>query len=410
MVSGRVGAEPSCEFQITRYTTSYPDMYRPPKNVFLLSITSFFSDFSTEMVFSVFPAFFVSVLKTGASSLGLVEGVAEGVSNLIKIYGGKLSDKIQKRKPFIITGYALAVATRPFYVAVGSVTGVVGLRVVDRIGKGLRGGPRDALISLSTPKEQLGQAFGFHRMCDTFGAIAGPLVAYLILRAYPDAFDMVFLSSFIVGVFAVVALFFVKDIVAGVRNNTISVAAAAGFSREFKLYLVALFFLSLGSLPVAVMLLTTQDIGLALASIPLFYMVYNIAYAGFSVAAGKVSDSWGAKNVIRVGYLILVASYVFLGFASNTALLVAGFFVLGLFPALTDGIQRAFAAELTPAETRGGAMGMVNAVAGFGLLFAGIGGGLIWEHVGANYAFAVAGICVLGGVVVLSSTSTRRVA
>ena len=185
--------------------------YRPPRNVRLLGLVSFFNDFSSEMVLAVFPAFFTSVLKTGASSLGLVEGVADGVANIIKIYAGRISDAKQKRKPFIFLGYTLSVAIRPLYILVSTVGGVLGLRVTDRIGKGLREGPRDAIISLSTPKEELGRAFGYHRMMDTLGAVVGPFIAYLILARYPTGFHAVFLTAFVVGIFAVVSIFFVRE-------------------------------------------------------------------------------------------------------------------------------------------------------------------------------------------------------
>ena len=140
------------------------------------------------MVFAVFPAFFTSVLKAGAGSLGLVDGIAEFASNLFKIYSGALSDRFQKRKPLVVAGYALSVATRPFYILVASVGGALGLRVLDRVGKGLRDSPRDAIISLSTPREELGRSFGYHRAMDTAGAIIGPLAAYLLLRPLPAAF------------------------------------------------------------------------------------------------------------------------------------------------------------------------------------------------------------------------------
>ena len=156
-----------------------------PRNVFFLGLTSFFNDFSSEMVASVFPAFFISVLKAGAESLGLVEGVAEAASNLIKVYSGRWSDRIEKRKVFAIVGYTLSVFTRPFYVFAGSVGAVIGLRLTDRIGKGLRDPPRDALISLSTSKEEIGRSFGYHRAMDTLGAIVGPLVAYIVLSYNP---------------------------------------------------------------------------------------------------------------------------------------------------------------------------------------------------------------------------------
>ncbi len=377
--------------------------YRPPRNVFLIGLTSFFNDLSNEMIISIFPAFFTSVLKAGAGSLGLVEGLADGAANIIKIYAGGFSDKIQKRKPFMILGYGLSVAIRPLYILVSSVSGVVGIRVTDRIGKGLREAPRDAIISLSTSKEEMGRAFGYHRMLDTLGAILGPLVAYLILRAYPEGFNIVFVVAFIVGLFAVASLIFVKDIVGEVRKGNISLDSLAEFSHDFKHYLVAIFLLSAGSVPVAVLLLKTQHLGLTLASIPLFYMLYNLSFAGFSVTAGGMSDRIGSRTVMRLGYVILLSGYFIIFFAENTITLALGFLVLGLFPALTDGVARALASELTPASHRAGAYGLVNATAGFGLMVAGIGGGYIWEHFGSGYALLTGGVFVVVGIIVLST-------
>ena len=199
-----------------------------PRTVFFLGLTSFFNDFSSEMVASIFPAFFISVLKTGAESLGLVEGIADAASNLIKIYSGRLSDRIERRKVFAVAGYTLSVFTRPFYVLAGSVGAVIGLRLMDRIGKGLRDSPRDALISLSTPKEEIGRSFGYHRAMDTLGAIVGPLVAYVVLLYSPMAFNSVFIIAFIIGLLAVASLWLVQDMRQTLKVRQIE--ALEGFS------------------------------------------------------------------------------------------------------------------------------------------------------------------------------------
>ncbi|MBI5798861.1 MAG: MFS transporter [Candidatus Yonathbacteria bacterium] len=377
--------------------------YRPPRNVFLIGLTSFFNDMSNEMVLAIFPAFFTSVLKAGAGSLGLVEGLADGAANIIKIYAGRFSDKIQKRKPFMILGYGLSVATRPLYLLASSVGWIVGIRVTDRVGKGLREAPRDAIISLSTPKDEMGRAFGYHRMLDTLGGIIGPLVAYLILRAYPDGFNIVFVAAFVVGLLSVASLIFVKDIAGAVRKGNLSLDSISVFPTPFKRYLVALFLLSAGSIPVAVLLLKTQHLGFSLASIPLFYMLYSLSYAGFSVTAGGMSDRVGPRTVMRVGYAILLFGYLIVSFANGAVVLALGFLVLGLFPALTDGVARALASELSPESHRAGAYGFVNATAGFGLVFAGIGGGYLWEHFGVNYSLATGGVFVMIGIGVLST-------
>lgn len=381
--------------------------YRPSRNILVLSATSFLNDLSSEMVLSVFPAFFVSVLRSGAGALGFVEGLAEGASNIIKIVAGRLSDRLHRRKPFVLSGYALSVATRPAYVLVSHVAGVAGLRFLDRVGKGLRDSPRDAIISLSTPDDQVGRAFGIHRAFDTLGAIGGPLIAYLILRAHPGWFHGVFLTAFFVGIAAVLSLFLVRDVVGAVRQSRTSAGGSAAFSPEFKRYLASLSLLSLGNIPVAVLLLKTQSVGLTLASIPLFYLLYNCSYAGFSYSAGSFSDRFGPRRILIVGYLALLVGYAVIGVAQGTAVLVLGFLLLGFFPALTDGVQRALASELSLEAHRGAALGYVNAVVGAGLFFAGIGGGYLWQHAGTTVAFTAAGGVVVLGIILLLTVRSR---
>jgi MFS family permease len=380
-----------------------------PKNIFFLGLTSLFNDFSSEMVFSVFPAFFTSVLKAGAASLGLVDGIAEGLSNFFKIFSGSLSDKFQKRKPLVVFGYVFSVITRPFYILVSTVTGALGLRVADRIGKGFRDAPRDAIISLSTPKEELGRSFGYHRAMDTMGSILGPLAAYLILRFFPMNFNAVFLSAFVVGIFTIFTLFFIKDVVVkSINAKTNILGSFKNLSGQFKLFALSVFVLSIGSLPIAVMLLKTETSGLVIADIPLFYMIYNLSYAGFSMLAGKMSDKIGTRKVIFVGYFILLVSYFFLNLAHSPWILAGAFLLLGLFPALTDGTQRSLASQLSGEEVRGGAMGWLNAAVGFGVLIAGIGGGFLWQAFGSTVAFIASGGVIILGLILFFFSAIKK--
>ena len=382
-----------------------------PRNIFFLGLTSLFNDFSSEMVFAVFPAFFTAVLKAGAASLGMVDGIAEGLSNFLKIYSGNLSDKLQRRKPLVVAGYVLSVLTRPFYIFVSTVGGALGLRVLDRVGKGLRDSPRDAIISFSSPKEELGRSFGYHRAMDTIGSIFGPLVAYLILRSYPLHFNAVFLTSFVVGLITILTLFFISDVVLANAAAKIHIASAfKNLSWRFKLFILCIFILSVGSLPIAVMLLKTESLGLIIADIPLFYMVYNLSYAGFSMAAGKISDKFGARTIIVIGYAILLASYYFLNAAHSSRMLAGSFFLLGLFPALTDGVQRSLASKLSVEEHRGGALGLLNAAVGLGVLIAGIGGGYLWQAYSPTVAFLASGAVIIVGLALFLFSSIGRAA
>jgi MFS family permease len=339
-----------------------------------------------------------------------VDGVAEASSNLFKIYSGYLSDRFQVRKPLVFAGYTLSVLTRPFYALVYAVPGALGLRFLDRVGKGVRDSARDSIISLSAPKSELGRSFGYHRAMDTTGAILGPLVAYLILSRFPSHFNLVFFSAFAIGLLAIVSLIFITDvIVQGSAKRAVSLTSFGRFSLGYKLYLAAVFVLSMGSLPVAVILLKTQSIGLVIADVPLVYMVYNLSYAAFSLAAGRASDQIGPRAVILFGYLILMLSYFFLSIAQSVWPLVLGFFVLGLFPALTDGVQRAFASQLTTDELRGSGLGWLNAANGFGALLAGVAGGYLWQTHGAGVAFiAASGVVMIGLVLLLASSRAQR--
>ena len=375
-------------------------------NIFILGLTSLFNDFSSEMVLSVFPAFFTTVLQSGAASLGLVDGIAEAASNLLKIYSGHLSDRQQSRKPLVVAGYTLAVVTRPFYTVVSNVPGALGLRVLDRVGKGLRDAPRDAIISLSTPRESLGRSFGYNRAMDSAGAILGPLIAYLILRLFPYGFNLVFATAFVVGLLALLSLIFVSD-VANTRATRPAVLAHSfkQLSPQFKVLLLAVFILSAGSLPVAIVLLKVESLGLVFADIPLYYMLYSLSYAGFSVLAGNLADQIGARTVIFIGYAVLICGYILLAFADGVWTLALGFLVFGLFPATTDGVQRSLASQLTAEELRGVGLGWLNASVGFGALVAGIAGGYLWQAYGSVPALGAGATVVLAGLALFAASS-----
>ncbi len=369
------------------------------KNVFFLGITSFLNDFSAEMVQSVMPAFFISVLKSGAGSIGIVEGVADAAANLMKIYSGRLSDRLQRRKVFATIGYSISVATRPFYALVGSVGGVVGLRVIDRIGKGLRDSPRDALISLSSPKAEMSWSFGYHRAMDTMGAILGPLAAFAILFVYPEAFSLVFIAAFFAGLLAVLSLVWVCD-VAATMLQPLDQSSRFRHPPGFAAYITSVFVLAAGALPVAVLLFRTQDLGFSLTSIPLFYAIYGVIFALASWPAGRLADQWGTGRVIVVGYLFLILSYAVLALSSDILTLILGLAALGLFSAFTDGVQRAHLASLVGEGVRGRGFGAFGAATGFGALIAGAAGGFVWEQFGSNFALWLASAATAIGLLV----------
>ena len=298
----------------------------------------------------------------------------------------------RQRKIFAVAGYTLSVFTRPLYVLAGSVGAVLGLRLADRIGKGLRDSPRDALISLSTPKEEIGRSFGYHRAMDTLGAIVGPLVAYVVLSYNPMAFNSVFIIAFIVGLLAIVSLWLVQDIRQTLKVRRVEVFE--GFSRGVYGYLISIFILSIGTLPMAVLLLKTRDLGIAIAAIPLFYAISNISYAIFSWPAGRAADAWGTRKIIVIGYGFLILGYLVLVASSSPVVLAVGFLLVGIFSAFTDGVQRSHLSNLVEDRYRGTAYGYLNAAVGFGALIAGIAGGYLWQQFNDTTALII-GTCVL---------------
>ena len=359
------------------------------KNVFFMGLVSFFNDFSNEMIVSIFPAFFSSVLKSGAASLGLIEGLADGLSNITKIFSGRLSDKLQRRKLLALSGYVLSVATRPFYPVSGTAAHILGIRVVDRIGKGVREAPRDALLSLSAKKGEIGRSFGFQRAMDSAGAILGPLVAFLILSLFPGAFNTVFITAFCVGILALFSFVFIHEVAASASHREKLRLRLRAHTSDFRRFLVIIFILSLANLPIALLLLRTQDLGLNLRYIPLFYLFFNVSFSLSALFAGRTADRVGDKPVILGGYLLIALGYLFMIYDHTLTALAIGFVILGMGSAFTDSVQRSFAARLTSAEERGSAYGLLNAAIGFGLLFSGVVGGLLWEHFGATTALSL---------------------
>jgi len=379
-------------------------IFNLPKNVFFAGLTSFFNDFSSEMILSIFPAFFKAVLHSGAASLGLVEGLAEASANFFKIFSGKLSDKINKRKIFAVLGYGLSTIVRPFYIIAGNIGAVMGLRLTDRVGKGLRDAPRDALISLSTPTEDLGKAFGFHRALDTAGAVLGPLVAYFILKKLPNSFNTVFITAFIIGILGVISFLFVSEVVVNIEQVKKSWGRLSDLSYQYKTYLLSTFILACGALPIAVLLLHTQDVGFKLADIPLFYMMYNLAYAIFSIIAGKLADKIGDVLVLILGYICLLVGYLLFNFYNSVTALVSGFVIIGLFSAFTDSTTRSYAGRITKPENRGLAFDYINGAAGFGVLISGIGGGYTWQYLGDSVALIIGAVITIIGLILLMFT------
>ena len=363
------------------------------KNVFRLGLTSFFTDMSSEMIFPVLPIFLVTVLGANMAVIGLIEGVAESSATLFKLFSGWLSDKFGKKKPLIIAGYSLSAVTKPLLALSTHWGHVLGIRFIDRVGKGLRTAPRDSLIAASVDKHERGAKFGLHRAMDTAGAIVGTLIAFFILQKFlGDAFRIIFLLSVIPGLIAVSILAFgVKD----VRQKTVNKKISFNFKAcdpALKRFLLAIAFFNLANFSYAFFILRANDIGLALFLIPLVYLVYNMVYAAFSIPMGKLSDRIGRKVVLIAGILLFGATSLGFGFMATAISIWPLFALYGLFMAVTDGVSRAYISDLAASNSRGLAFGTYHAIVGITVLPANFIGGFLWHTINVQAPFVYAAV------------------
>ncbi len=361
------------------------------KNVFFLGLVSLLNDFSAEMVYSVMPAFLTSVLGAPPVFLGFMEGFVDAFASIFKIFSGWFSDKIGVRKWFSIFGYTLSTLTRPVLALAGSVWHVFGLRVVDRIGKGLRDSPRDALLSESVTPTELGGAFGFNRAMDRAGAILGPLGAVILLPLLGGNYRQLFLMAFVLGIFAIISFLFIKEV--KTKEEIIPKVpvpfsfSLRNFDSRFKLFLTAMFLFGLGVMPEALILLKVGDIGLPLTAIPLMYLIYTISFALLATPFGHISDRIGERKVLIGGFSAAILSYAVLANATNLGGVIIGFVVFGLYSAMTDGVGRAFASKLVSPSQLAQGQGFLQAAIGVSALLGGVTGGAIWTYYGAAAAF-----------------------
>ena len=366
------------------------------RNIVALGFTSLFTDVSTEMIIPVLPLFVTSTLKASVASLGLIEGVAESTASLLRLGSGWLSDRIGRRKPFLLFGYGLSTVAKGAMAAAASWPAVLGLRFTDRLGKGLRNPPRDALIADSVPAAARGRAYGFHRALDTLGAAIGPLVAAALLAASPGDLRRVFLWSLLPGSLSLAALgFFVRaprhTPVAG-RPLHREVRAMGG---PFMRFIVADGLFQLANSSNAFLLLRARDAGFSPMQVPLVYFGYNMSYALLAYPVGMVSDRIGRRRLLTIAYLLYAAIYAALAWRASAALIVCAFLLYGLHSALLEVSERSMIADLVGAERRATAFGIYHTVVGLALLPASALAGWLWDRFGARATFAVDGALAL---------------
>ena len=385
-------------------------------NVFFLGLVSFLTDASSEMIFPLLPLFLRNVLATPYTVIGLIEGAAESIASLVRIFSGWLSDKLGRRKGLTILGYGLSTFAKPFmYIA--TTWGIAfGVRFADRVGKGIRSAPRDALIADSLTPEQRGKGFGLHRAMDTFGAIVGIISAVVIvfvlqkgnLELAPDTYQQLVLIGVIPAVLALFMFFFIREprreISTDVSPKARPGGLLSGFDSRFKIFLGIIFLFSLGNSSDAFLILRAQSLGNPVLHILLMLVLFNFVYASVSTPAGILSDKLGRRRVILLGWVIYALVYLGFALASASWQLWLLFALYGLYYGLVEGVARAFVADLVPVEKRGTAYGLFHGVVGIALLPASLIAGWLWQVVnpaapflfGAGLAFvAMIGLLLL---------------
>lgn len=358
------------------------------RNVIAMSAVSFFTDVSSEIIYPLLPLFITSVLGASASAVGAIEGAAESTAALLKLASGWWSDRVGSRKSLIVAGYTLSSLARPLVAIAASVAQVLAVRVSDRIGKGIRSSPRDALIADSVDPSIRGRAFGFHRAADHAGAVVGPLIAFAVLRWAHVPLRQLFWMAAVPGVVAVaVLLFAVRDVPRAAPARGGGVPLSGGLGRRFWAFLGVVLLFTLGNSTDAFLLLRASQLGVVAAFIPILWAMLHVVKSLSSTPGGVLSDRVGRKPLIVAGWTLYAAVYFAFGRATSQWQAWALFAVYGLYFGLTEGVEKALVADLVPHTRRGSAFGWYNLAIGLAALPASLLFGTIWDRLGSTAAF-----------------------
>lgn len=377
-----------------------------PGSVWALGLVSLFMDLSSEMIHALLPLYLVSVLGVSTLTVGFIEGIAEATASITKIFSGAISDYIGRRKLVAAIGYGLAAFTKPVFPLASGIVSITAARFVDRVGKGIRGAPRDALVADLTPADLRGAAFGLRQSLDTIGAIMGPLAAIVFMALLADNFTAVFWIA-VVPAFVSFAI-----IVFGVhepRNLEAARKQVSPFSRAELARLTTAYWLVVGVSAIftlarfseAFLLLRAQSIGLPLAHVPVVMVVMNVVYTLSAWPAGALSDRIGRYQIIAVGFAVLVFADLALAFGDGLFVLLIGVALWGLHMGLTQGLLAAMVADTAPPQLRGTAFGMFNLVSGIALLLASVIAGALWDVTGPRVTFLAGALITIVALALL---------
>ena len=363
-----------------------------PKTVWTLGFVSLFMDLSSELIHSLLPVLLVVILDAGALTVGVIEGIAEATALLVKIFSGVISDFFARRKLLILLGYGMAALTKPLFPLAGSVETVFAARFLDRIGKGIRGAPRDALIADVAPAAIRGACFGLRQSMDTVGAFLGPLLAILLLFLYNDDIKLVLWAAVVPAAIAVLLILVgVDEPIAHVKRETVRNPIKWAMLRQFSghYWWVVVFgsVFTLARFSEAFLVLRAQQTGLAVTWIPLVMVVMSLAYAMSAYPAGIMSDGMNKKRLLVVGLALLISADLVLAQGGSILILMLGVVLWGLHMGFSQGILAAMIAEATPPELKGTAYGLFNFICGLFMFAASVIAGWLWEAYGAESTF-----------------------
>ncbi|AXS81406.1 MFS transporter [Dechloromonas sp. HYN0024] len=371
-----------------------------PRGIWMLGCVSLLMDISSEMIHSLLPLFMVGALGASALMVGVIEGLAEATALIVKVFSGALSDYLGKRKGLAVFGYALGALTKPVFALASSTGLVLAARLTDRVGKGIRGAPRDALVADIAPPELRGAAFGLRQSLDTVGAFVGPLLAVGLMLLWQDDFRAVFWVAVIPGLLAVALLVFgvhePDRPVGAVRRNPVNRANLARLGSAYWWVVAVGGFFTLARFSEAFLVLRAQQGGMALALIPLVMVAMNIVYSLSAYPFGKLSDRVSHTKLLVIGLFVLIAADLVLASSAHWSVVLAGVALWGIHLGMTQGLLATMVADTAPSDLRGTAYGFFNLISGLAMLLASLCAGFLWDLLGAAFTFyAGAGFCLL---------------
>ena len=378
------------------------------RSVVALGWVSFLTDVSAEMIYPLLPSFLTKTLGAGPAALGLIEGVAETTASLTKVGSGIWSDRVRRRKPLVVAGYLLAAIARPLVAFARVWSQVLAIRFTDRVGKGIRTSPRDALLADLVPREKRGRAFGLQRAMDNAGALVGPLVAALLLKLALEE-RTVFLLAAVPGLAAVVVLLFaVPDVARQTAPPPVVPVPSEPLPRSFWRVIAVFSLFTLGNSTDAFLLVRAEESGVPLWQLPLLWAFFNGVKAVTGVPGGAIADRAGRVPAIAAGWVVYAAAYTGFAFVSGPAAVWGLFALYALFFGLTEGSERAFVADLVPERLRGRAYGFFHGAIGVAALPASVLFGIIWKRFGAQAAFLTGAGIALSATVALWAATAKR--